>query len=349
MEVWLSGGFKHEQEDGRVWFTIDGFYDPFDVDKERVIPIERARDESFDVLVCAHLSDSLFPGKVEKTVQIYHGVSFKNLAVRDRALRFDLLCLPGRYHAELYQRAGLVRPGAAKCLLTGFAKTDALVTRQGVTDVVRALGLDPSRPTLLFAPTGEKHNALEVAGHAIVRAIRDDGRFNLLVKPHDHPKLKIDWFAELASLEGDRVRLVRDKDVVPYLVAADLLITDASSVALEYTLLDRPILFVDVPRLLQKVSTKAPALDLETYGRRIGRVVAGHEDVVGAIDDALVHPQREAAIRRQAAAHLFHRPGGATERVTGVIRHAAGLGPLPDDVEVVEPLAERDPREGDAA
>jgi len=339
VELWLSGGFKRELDDERVEFDLAGFYDPFPVDRERVIPIEKARQESFDVLVCAHLSDSLFPGAAARTVQIFHGVSFKNLLVRERALRFDVLCLPGRYHAELYRRQGLVRAGGPRCFLTGYAKTDPLASRVSDPAVLRALELDPSRPTILFAPTGEKRNALEVHGVDAIRAIKKTGRFNLLIKPHDHPKRKIDWFAELADLEDDRTRLVRGLDVVPFLGAADLLITDASSVAFEYTLLDRPIVFLDVPRMLEKVQKRAPSLDLETYGRKIGRVVPGPAELVDAIDDSLAHPDREGPIRRAAAEHIFYRPGGATRRVAGIVRWAAGLAEPPADAESVIPDA----------
>lgn len=339
VEIWLSGGFKRDLGDDKVEFALDGFYDPFPVDRTRVIPIERARQESFDVLVCAHLSDSLFPGAAARTVQIFHGVSFKNLLVRERALRFDTLCLPGRYHAELYQRAGLVRAGGPRCFLTGYAKTDPLADREIDRSALRELELDPQRPTILFAPTGEKRNALEVHGVDAIRAIKKTRRYNLLIKPHDHPKRSIDWFAELADLEDDRTRLVRALDVVPYLKAADLLITDASSVAFEYTLTDRPIVFLDVPRMLEKVQKRAPSLDLETYGRKIGVVVPGPDQLVDAIDDSLAHPDREGAIRRAAAEHIFYKPGGATRRVAGMVRWAAGLADPPGDAEPVSPTA----------
>ncbi|HEU5055458.1 MAG TPA: CDP-glycerol glycerophosphotransferase family protein [Kofleriaceae bacterium] len=339
VELWLSGGFKRELDEDRVEFELDGFYDSFPVDRQRVIPIERARQESFDVLVCAHLSDSLFPGAAARTVQIFHGVSFKNLLVRERALRFDVLCLPGRYHAELYQRQGLIRPDGPRCFLTGYAKTDPLARRESDRAVLRALELDPSRPTILFAPTGEKRNALEIHGVEAILAIKKTRRFNLLIKPHDHPKRKIDWFSELTSLEDDRTRLVRALDVVPFLDAADLLITDASSVAFEYTLVDRPIVFLDVPRMLEKVQKRAPSLDLETYGRKIGVVVPGPDELVAAIDDSLAHPEREGPIRRRAAEHIFYRPGGATRRVAGMVRWAAGLADPPADAEPVAPTS----------
>jgi CDP-glycerol glycerophosphotransferase (TagB/SpsB family) len=336
IELFLSGGFKSvEGED--VTFSVEGFYDEFPVDHSRILDAEATRQQDFDVLVCAHLSDVLFPRAANRTVQIFHGVSFKNLAVREKALRYDYLCLPGRYHAEQYVKQGLIRANSATGLITGFPKVDAL--GQPFSDrsgLLRGLGLDPDRPTLLLAPTGDKYNALELMGREVIQAIAAQGAWNLLVKPHDHPKNDIDWFSELADLEGEGVRLVRDKNVVPYLHSADVLLTDASSVALEYTLLDRPILFLDTPKLIKRLKKKAPALDLDTYGRKLGRIVAGPEDVVNQISDCLASPGRESALRRQAAEHLFHLPGEAAKRVAGVIRHAAGLeAALPDDVESV--------------
>lgn len=337
LEVYLSGGYKSEDGEGNPKFSISGFYDEFDVDRTRVLEAEATRSQDFDVMVCAHLSDTLFPRSAARSVQIFHGVSFKNLAVRDKALRYDYLCLPGSYHAEQYRKQGLVRDDGPSILITGFPKADKLVAATADTRApIRELDLDPSLPTLLFAPTGDKHNALEIMGREVIERIRNHGRWNLLVKPHDHPKRSIDWFRELADLENERVRLVRATDVAPYLRAADLLMTDASSVALEYTLLDRPMVFLDTPQLLEKLRERAPALDLETYGRKLGRVARGPDDLLPLLEASLADPGRDAAVRRQAAAHLFHLPGQAAERVAAVIRHAAGLeAVLPRDVERV--------------
>ena len=340
VEVWLSGGLKREREDGQVSYDMGGLYDPFPLQRDRIIPFERSREEDFDVLVCSHLSDGLLPRSTKRSVQIFHGVSFKNLAVREKALRFDYLCLPGRYHGELYRKEGLVRAGASQCLLTGMPKTDALVGPFDRGALLRRYGLDEQLPTVLFAPTGEKHNALEVMGRPVIDAVARSGKFNLLIKPHDHPKKAINWFEELASCEGPRVRLVRDLDVVPYLRVADALMTDASSVAFEYTLVDRPLIFLDTPRLFQQVEKRAPALDLQTYGRNIGVVVQSPDDVVAQLEQSLAQPDGQRALRRAAAEHIFHRPGQAARRVAGVVTHAAGLdASLPEGVEVLAPGA----------
>ncbi len=338
VEIFLSGGFKSGKGDD-VTFTQEGFYDPFPVNRERVLPIDQIKDEDFDVLVSSHLSDTLFPRSAKKTVQIFHGVSFKNLAVREKALRYDYLCLPGEYHARLYRENGFIREDGSKCILTGVAKADPLVSGElDRSATLKAIDLDPALPTLLFAPTGEHHNALDTMGVEVIEAIAKEGKWNLMIKPHDHPKKQIDWFKELAPFEDDKVRLVKDKDVIPYLHAADLLITDASSVAVEYTVMDRPIIFLHVPKLFKKLKKRAPALDLDTYGRKIGVIVNEAADVPCQIAESLSNPDREGEIRRKMAKDIFYSPGSAVENVTNVILHAAGLtDELSDALKVIVP------------
>ncbi len=341
IEFWLTGGFKRGEGEAAT-YSLDGFFEPFGVEPDRVIPLERARREDFDVVVCSHLNPVL-PRSFGKTVQFFHGVSFKNLLVREKYTTFNFLCLAGRYHAEVYRKKGYVRTDGGACLVTGFAKVDRLV--DGSLDreaTLRSLGADPLLPTVLYAPTGSKHNSMETMGLEVIRSFRDGGRWNLLVKLHDHPKLtEVDWAKEVERLETDRVRLVREWDIVPSLHAADLVLTDASSAAVEFTLLDRPIVFLDVPELFKDVLDRGGALDLDTYGRRIGTVVGKAGEVAGAIEDALRHPARESEVRRAMAGHVFHDPGRATDRTTAVVLHAAGLLPaLPGDLEVVKPEAE---------
>lgn len=340
VELWLSGGFKKGPPEAPV-YSLDGFYGPFGVDLSRVIPVERSQEEEFDVVVAAHLNPVL-PRAFGKTVQVFHGVSFKNLLVREKYTVFNYLCLAGRYHADVYRQKGYVRSGAGACLVTGFAKVDRLV--DGSLDraaTLRAIGVDPRLPTVLYAPTGSKYNSMETMGLDVIRAIRDDGRWNLVVKLHDHPKVTdVDWAREVAPLENDRVRLARDWDIVPALHAADLVLTDASSAAVEFTLLDRPIVFIDVPELFKDVVERGGALDLETHGRAIGSVVKGAGEVVGTVADAFAHPARERDRRRAMAAHVFHEPGRATDRTTAVVLHAAGLLPaLPPDIQALQPEA----------
>ena len=120
------------------------------------------------------------------------------------------------------------------------------------------------------------------------------------------------------------MRLVRQPDVIPTLFAADLLITDASSVANEYALLDRPIVFLDVPELLAAAGGEGSALDLETWGRRGGEVVAGPADIVAAVERGLTDPGARSEVRREIMRDLFYNPGRATSGYTRVAQNAVG-------------------------
>ena len=337
LDIFFSGGFRTRDEDG-FHYDLEGFYEPMGIDPDQILPLDEALSQPFDVAICAHTSDTMIPDDVGRSIQIFHGVSFKNFAVREKVLKYDYLCLSGRYHAERFRDQGLIREGGSSCLVTGFAKTDALLAAGSLRDAyLTQLGMDPSRPTILFAPTGGKYNALEDGGLERIQAIKAEGCWNLLLKPHDHPKRPIDR-AALEALESSDFRLVRDIDVIPLLKVADLLITDASSVAMEYTLLDRPIVFADVPRLFKNVRKRGAPLDLKTHGRNIGPIAEGPGQLVEAIRSSLANPEEFHRQRRSVATDVFYRPGGAAQRVADVILHAAGcLASLPPEIEVLRP------------
>jgi hypothetical protein len=347
LDIWFSGGFRSKDEDA-VEYDLTGFYDGHAVPENRIISVTESRGRDFDVVICAHTSDDLFPRSVRSSVQIYHGVSFKNYAVREKALSFDYLCLPGPYHAKRYREQGLIREGGSQAFITGFAKNDVLVDGSLNRDsLLSDLGMNSARPTLLYAPTGDKYNSLETMGEKVIAAIAEADRWNLLIKLHDHPKRrKIDWSSVVAPYEGPAVRIVRDYDILPYLNAADLLISDASSVATEFTLLDRPIVLLDVPKLVKGVLKRGGSADVTLYSRRLGPIVAKARHVVDTIEEELARPRRYSSMRQDVAQDVFYRPGTATQRTASVIRYAAGTAStLPDDVlrvapEATQPMAE---------
>ena len=117
--------------------------------------------------------------------------------------------------------------------------------------------------------------------------------------------------------------MVGDYDIVPLLYASDLLLTDASSVANEYALLDRPIVFLDVPELLRQARARGGALDLASWGRKGGVVVERPDDVTEAVAQSLADPTHLSEIRRAIAQDLFYNPGRATEAAVGWITQEA--------------------------
>ena len=110
---------------------------------------------------------------------------------------------------DRYLANGIVSRSSA--VLVGFPKADRLVNgelrRRRRSDA--RLGLEPGRPTALYAPTWSPASSLHVAGEAIVAALADDG-WNVIVKLHplsldrEVPKYSggIDWRARWRRSNG---------------------------------------------------------------------------------------------------------------------------------------------------
>lgn len=314
VEVWLSGG-REPGTEGEGPLTARALYAPFRVPRERVIELDEMRRRSFDLVFCAHVS-GYFPREDKQRVQLFHGVSFRNMAVRRDVLVYDRLFVVGPYMRRLFTEKQMLRDTDPRLLNIGFPKLDRLV--DGSLDrqaILRRLGFSGRRPVVLYAPTGQKDNSLEHTGEAVIERLKATNEYDLMIKLHDHPRDRgvVDWAARLRPLCDRHTKVVKELDVVPLLYAADLLISDASSVSNEYSLLDRPMVFLDVPQLLASMQRKGVALDLDTWGRKGGETVRWPDEAVDAVEWSLAHPKRGSAVRRAMARDLFFNPGGATD------------------------------------
>jgi len=208
------------------------------------------------------------------------------------------------------------------CLVDGSRDRDA---------VLRSIGLPPERPTVLYAPTWSPASSLNKLGVELVKRLRQLP-INLIVKLHDRscdprPQYSggIDWRAALVPhLEKGSAILAPGADICPYLVAADVMVTDHSSAGFEYLLRDRPIVRIHVPELIECANIH------EDYVRLLAGVsesTSDVEDTVAAVERAVAHPAALSSTRRAIAADLFHEPGTATARCVDALYEAIGLEP----------------------
>jgi hypothetical protein len=325
IDVRVSGGLRSKTIDGEVLHDAPAMYAPFDLHEDSVLSVEQIREMDFDLLFCAN-TKRIEPRSFECSVEIFHGMSFRNRAIREENMGSDYYFVLGPYMMRRFQQRGLFGANERRAVEIGFPKTDRLL--DGTLDreaILQEHGLGGDRPVVLYAPTGARNNSLETFGEEVIHSLRATGLYDLLIKPHDHPKNKIDWFEGLSPLEDEHTRLVRAPDVIPSLFAADLLISDASSAANEYALLDRPMVFLDVPELLEAAGGEKSALDLDTWGRNGGQVVGDPAAAVAAVADGLRHPERQAAVREAMVQDLFYNPGRAGEVAIEWIRSETGF------------------------
>ena len=278
--------------------------------------------------------------RCDHRVNFFHGVAGKYDLDDPRHLPmgfeyYDRVAFINRDRMARYLAAGIVTPAQAR--LVGYPKLDRLA--KGATDVnaVRsALRLDASRPTALYAPTYSPASSLHIAGEAIIRALAGSG-CNVIVKLHDRsldpdPKYSggVDWRAVMHTLAGGdaHVHYVEGADASPYLAAADLMVTDHSSVGFEFLVLDRPLIVYNAPGLATAARINPEKIQLL---RRAATVVHTPEELAATAGAELRHPARLSTIRRQVAEDMFHDPGHATGRALHLIRELLLPAPRQSD------------------
>lgn len=276
-------------------------------------------------------------------IQVFHGVGGKyGFDAPSTSMReWHRLFFPNRRRLRNFIKSGAVDADSPAIRLVGLPKADCLVDGSlNRHAILSSLELDPSRPTVLYAPTWSPASSLNAMGEAVIRGVLSLG-VNLIVKLHDRSRdLRqmysggVDWVARVAPLlQRGRAQLAAWHDISPYLVAADVMITDHSSAGFEYLLLDRPIVRIHRPELLRT------ALVHPDYANLLASVSDSVDDARGVVDAtarAIADPSVRSAVRREVAEDLFHMPGSATPRAVAELYDALALEPTTAAVSLQE-------------
>lgn len=314
-----------------VWFTSEYPDRVRDlVPAGRFLTHREAEWRRFDVYVNG---DPWAPAPLRRCahrVNFFHGVAGKYDLDNPKGLplgfeHYDRVGFINRDRLLRYVRADVVQPVQAR--LVGYPKLDKLANREiDVAEVKRRYKLD-ARPTALYAPTYSEASSLHLAGTDIVRAL-DEAGFNVLVKLHDRsldpdPRYNagIDWRARFADLTArsatGRTRFVEVPDACPLMAAADVMVTDHSSVGFEFLVLDRPLIVFDAPDLASAARVNHEKVMLLRSAATVTRTPA---ETARAASSAVANPAAQSAARRRVAREMFFEPGAATNRAVQVVR-----------------------------
>jgi len=286
-----------------------------------VTPLQASKMQ-FDVYIAADFLWINLP-RGARRVQTFHGVAGKYRTVYDapsQSMReWDRLFFINELRLRHYIEAGAIDDGSEAACLIGMPKLDCLVDGSLKRDeLLLAMGVDPLRRTVLYAPTWSPHSSVVSMGEELVRRLGEAG-YAVIVKLHDRSRdLEyvnsggVDWGARLEPLlhQFDGV-LASGNNSSQYLPAADIMITDHSSVGFEYLLLDRPLIRIHVPELIANT-------DIEpTYVEMLANAstsVTNVDETLAAVARAFVDPGENSAQRIAIANKMFYKPGTATDR-----------------------------------
>jgi CDP-glycerol glycerophosphotransferase (TagB/SpsB family) len=294
-------------------------------DAPREAPVLSPREammKRFDAYLAADLLWATLPRGTCR-VQMFHGVAGKWSQLYDRpgsSMRhWDRLFFINRRRLHNYIASGAIESGSSAIRLVGMPKSDCLVDGSLSRDgVLEANGMDPRSTTVLYAPTWTRFSSLNAMGEDVVGGLIDAG-YKVLVKLHENSLDRafensggVDWVGRLEPIlaRGDG-HLIRSADASPWLVAADVLITDHSSIGFEYLLLDRPLIRIAMPQLIRGADVAKEYVDLIGAA---STTVESAAEVVAAVGRAVADSAQLSTARRMLAAELFHDPGKATAR-----------------------------------
>jgi glycosyltransferase involved in cell wall biosynthesis len=328
---------RHMKDDPRLefWFTsCDRSWTPQAIFGPahltgRVVSPDTVRWMKFDGYINTDFWDMTWLPRGTKRVHFFHGVAGKYgldapVRIAPVVATFDRLLFPNRDRLRRYAEAGLVDADSARAALIGYPKVDCLVDGSlNRSETLARAGADASRPTVLYAPTWSPYSSLNSVGHQLIAAL---GHLdvNIIVKLHDRSYDStargsggVDWRRRLRHVcERHGAHLVHDADASPWLHAADLLITDHSSVGFEFMLLDRPVVVLDSPDLLAHARVNP---DKVTMLRGAAHVVRQIGELGATVAAALANPAEHHVQRTRVADALFYCPGSATARAVQCI------------------------------
>lgn len=216
-----------KKQGGKVaWFIPKGseaeaFLLPSDVRLPNVQSVKAFQADA--VLAPGNYIPDFFPGI---KVQVFHGFdSGKKNKFNIRGF-FDLYCTQGPNITHAFEK---ISNGSCEIVETGWSKLDPLFTPH--PEVSRFATV---KPLILYAPTFSPKLTSTMALLPHIKALLKHRDWQWIVKLH--PKATKEEVLMYQSLAGDNLRFVETGDIIPLLQAADVIVSDTSSILAEFAL-----------------------------------------------------------------------------------------------------------------
>ena len=256
-------------------------------------------------------------------VQTWHGTPLKRLgtdittgaaskfyvsSMAREASGWDYLISPSAYCTEILPRA-LGFDG--KVLESGYPRNDRLVSDEGTRARVRqSLGVADGETLVLYAPTWRDSKRTMTGAWAGVNffdAKLPDG-YRLMFRGHNNTKS-----AHKSALAGGAIDVTNYPDVTDLFLAADVLVTDYSSVMFDFAVTGKPMAFL-VPDLAKYEANRGFYFDFRAEAP--GPLFASATELVASIGSLGDYSAKYAAWHKKFNPH---EDGKASVRVVNSV------------------------------
>ena len=263
-----------------------------------------------DILVMPRHVARKFPEPRMKKIGLRHGAyHFKDFVETKRYNVFDIYFFTSTKEVKLAQQRGITN---AKAI--GFPKLDPAFDGSITDDLLqqyrKKLGLNKNRPVIIFATTWNKSgmSAIDRWVHRLTELTAD---YQVMVTVHLWTAKE--YQAILEQTPG--IIFIKDKDILPYLMLADLMVCDMSSIIAEFCALDKPLVTFKVP------DGKRPSREVKSMLKEISIQVDTFEEMLEAIKESIQNPDKLSALRKRYNKIMFDElDGKAGLRAASIIR-----------------------------
>lgn len=222
----------------------------------------------------------------------------------------DFVCVASQHAVERLTALGHVP--RKRFFATGLIQTDPLFATHPLAVLPRNAR---HSPTVVYAPTwNDSLTSAAMLGEQLVEKIRgDNADISVMIKPHPHIEVvHPDWIEmwSCMSIKNHNVVLCEpNDDLIPTILKADLMVSDASSAVFHFLALDRPIVLINNPERFNDLDAFDPN-GIEWRWRGIADEVETVDEVSSVLQHALKHPELRQEQRLRRRAELF---GGLTD------------------------------------
>lgn len=257
-------------------------------------------------------------------VYLFHSMGSTHMV--DNENSFDhyetLFCTGPHQVAEIRRREELKGLVAKQLFDYGHPRLEEVIAAGETYQRGRKPG---DEPTVLIAPTWGKDSIFNTCGKELISVLLEAG-YRVIMRPHYQSNRQTpEVIADVRqAFEGqERFEYIGQMGETESIMRSDILVSDWSAMALEYSMgLEKPVLFIDVPRRIRNPNWRELAIEpVETAIReQVGEILSPRslQDAPAAIERLISHPERFREKMRELRESMVFRlghsiPDGAAE------------------------------------
>lgn len=266
-----------------LWFLTNNLKNKFPYPEEpSTNSIEELKSFQSDVIFCPGNEVPHFLRGLK--VQIFHGLAGEKKGHFRIRHYFDLYLTQGPYFTRRFNELK-AKHKDFEVIETGWPKLDIYGKDQDKYSEEKRSLLKKHKveKIILYAPTFSPSLTSAPFLFDEIKKLSENQRYLVLIKFHDLMDPNV--ISQYKALASKRKNLIVEEEpnIIKFLLMADLMISDTSSVVYEFLLLDKPvitfksnsenILWEDLPEFEDLSSKVAANLDLDPFGAQRARII----------------------------------------------------------------------------